>query len=99
MSELLDPASRAAALASLPAWHETADCGGIHRLFRFTDFAHAFSFMTQVALAAEKADHHPDWTNVYNTVAVTLSTHDAGGVTARDIALAKVMDTAYTRFE
>ena len=83
---------RAAALAALPNWSYDAEARAIHRSFRFNDFSEAFGFMTRVALAAEKADHHPDWSNVWNRVDVALTTHDAGGLTARDIALAKAID-------
>jgi 4a-hydroxytetrahydrobiopterin dehydratase len=65
----------------------------------FEDFNQAFAFMTQVALAAEKADHHPEWSNVYNKVRVTLSTHDAGGVTQKDLDLARFVDAAYARLK
>lgn len=71
----------------------------ITREFVFPDFNRAFSFMTQVALAAEKADHHPEWSNVYNKVKVTLSTHDAGGVTQKDLDLARFIDAAYARLK
>jgi len=79
----------------MPGW--TYDMGkkAIARDFRFADFSEAFGFMTRVALAAEKADHHPDWTNVYNKVSIALSTHSAGGVTEKDFALAAAMDTAF----
>jgi len=62
------------------------------RAYRFKDFTHAFAWMTRVALLAEKADHHPEWSNVYNRVEVRLTTHDAGGLTARDITLAAAID-------
>ncbi len=82
-----------AALAQVPAWRYTAERGGtLVRDFRFQDFVQAFGFMTQVALVAEKANHHPEWHNVYNRVHVVLTTHDAGGLTQRDIALAQAMD-------
>jgi 4a-hydroxytetrahydrobiopterin dehydratase len=71
----------------------------ITREFVFPDFNRAFAFMTQVALAAEKADHHPEWSNVYNKVRVTLSTHDAGGVTQKDLDLARFIDSAYARLK
>ena len=71
--------------------------GNLHRVFEFKGFSAAFGFMTRVALAAEKMDHHPEWFNVYKTVQVTLSTHDAGGVTALDIELAQAMDRIATR--
>jgi 4a-hydroxytetrahydrobiopterin dehydratase len=81
------------ALAALPGWRfEAADGGSIARSFRFRDFSQAFAFMTQVALAAEKADHHPDWSNSWNKVEVSLSTHSEGGVTARDMDLARAID-------
>lgn len=81
-----------AALADLGGWSLAADGASIKRSFVFKNFSEAFAFMTRVALAAEKMDHHPDWSNVYKTVDVTLNTHDAGGVTALDIALAKKMN-------
>ena len=83
---------RAGALKKLPLW-KTADRGrAITRVFTFADFNAAFGFMTRAALAAEKMNHHPDWSNAYKTVRVTLSTHEAGGLTERDIALAEAMD-------
>jgi len=89
---MLSDVNRDAALAGLPHWSYDSERRAIARSFRFADFGTAFAFMTQVALAAEKADHHPDWTNVWNRVDVLLSTHSAGGVTAKDIALAAEMD-------
>ena len=88
----LGEAERAAALAALPGWTYDAGRGGIARSLEFADFGEAFAFMTRVALEAEKADHHPDWTNAWNRVDILLTTHSAGGVTARDIALAKRID-------
>jgi 4a-hydroxytetrahydrobiopterin dehydratase len=80
-------------LAALPgAWKLAADGKSIQQSFKFKTFMEAFSFMTHVALLAEKADHHPEWSNVYNKVEITLTTHDAGGVTARDIKLAEAID-------
>ncbi|TGP98834.1 MULTISPECIES: 4a-hydroxytetrahydrobiopterin dehydratase [unclassified Mesorhizobium] len=81
-----------AALAGLDGWALALDGASIGRTFTFNNFSEAFAFMTRVALAAEKMDHHPDWSNVYKTVDVTLNTHDAGGVTALDIELAKKMN-------
>ena len=81
-------------LASLPDWSPDAASTSISRHFKFADFAQAFAFMTRVALAAERADHHPDWSNAYDMVDVTLSTHDAGGLTMKDIDLAHVIDRA-----
>ena len=82
-------------LAGLPDWQLDEARGAIRRTFRFADFGQAFAFMTQVALAAEKRDHHPEWSNVYNRVEVVLTTHDAGGLTDKDIDLARVCDAAY----
>lgn len=82
----------AAALAQLPQWRAVEGRDAITRAFKFKDFNAAFGFMARVALYADKHDHHPEWTNVYNKVEVTLSTHDAGGVTDKDVALAKFMD-------
>ncbi|MGQ0659430.1 4a-hydroxytetrahydrobiopterin dehydratase [Sphingosinicella sp.] len=89
---VLTEAERDAALAALPGWSYDAPRNGIARLFRFADFNAAFGFMTRVALAAERADHHPDWSNVWNRVDILLSTHSAGGVTEKDIALARAID-------
>ncbi|MEO7179149.1 MAG: 4a-hydroxytetrahydrobiopterin dehydratase [Allosphingosinicella sp.] len=83
---------RAAALRALPEWRYEESEKAIRRDFRFADFGEAFAFMTRSAIAAEKADHHPDWSNSWNKVAVALSTHSAGGVSARDIELARAMD-------
>lgn len=84
----LTPAKITSALATLPGW--TCERGALAKEFKFGSFKEAFSFMTRVAFEAEAMDHHPDWTNVYNRVAVRLNTHDAGGkVTAKDVALAK----------
>lgn len=85
---------RLAALKDLPDWEEAAGRDAITRTFSFRNFNHAFGFMARCALQAEKMDHHPEWFNVYKTVEVTLSTHDAGGITARDIELARFMDKA-----
>lgn len=92
MVERLQGPDRVAALASLPLWRAVEGRDAITRHFRFADFNAAFGFMARVALIAEKADHHPEWFNVYNRVEVTLSTHDAGGLTEKDIALAQAMD-------
>jgi 4a-hydroxytetrahydrobiopterin dehydratase len=92
MSERLSADARATALKELPGWSEVAGREAITRTFTFKDFNEAFGFMCRVALVAEKRDHHPEWRNVYKTVEVVLSTHDAGGVTSRDIDLALAMD-------
>jgi len=88
----LDSAARAAFLREFPAWREVEGRDAIARLFTFEDFNQTFGFMTRVALLAEKLDHHPEWFNVYNRIEVTLSTHDAGGVTEKDVAMAKAME-------
>ena len=80
-------------------WTHDEKRDAITREFEFADFNRAFAFMTQVALAAEKADHHPEWSNVYNKVRVTLTTHDAGGVTQKDLDLARFADEAYARLK
>ena len=80
------------ALAKLKGWKKVPSRGAIHKSFKFADFNEAWGFMTRVALAADKADHHPEWRNVYNKVDITLSTHDAGGLSAKDTALATVID-------
>ena len=80
-------------------WKKEADRDAITKEFAFKDFNRAFAFMTQVALHAEKHDHHPEWFNVYNKVRVTLSTHDAGGVTGKDIALASFCDDCYLKLK
>lgn len=80
------------ALAGLEGWTLAQDGGAIVKTFVFADFPQAFAFMTRTALAAEKLDHHPDWSNVYRTVTVRLSTHDAGGLTELDFRLARRMD-------
>src|SRR3954466_2656984 len=92
MAERLSAEARNAALAELPGWAETPGRAAIQRTFSFKDFNEAFGFMARAALVAEKSDHHPEWRNVYNTVEVVLATHDAGGVTARDIELAQAMN-------
>jgi 4a-hydroxytetrahydrobiopterin dehydratase len=84
-------------LAGLPEWQLDEARGAIRRRFVFADFAQAFAFMTEVALAAEKRDHHPEWSNVYNRVEIVLTTHDAGGLTEKDIDLARVCDAAFAR--
>lgn len=88
----LDEEERALALRNLPEWTPVQEPEGIRRLFTFKDFVGAFGFMTKVALLAEKADHHPEWSNVYNRVDITLTTHDAGGLSRRDIDLATQID-------
>ena len=92
MAQKLTADARKVALAGLAGWSEVAGRDAICKKFVFKDFNQAFGFMTRAALVAEKMDHHPEWFNVYKTVEVTLSTHDAGGVTKLDIELAEAMD-------
>jgi len=92
MTQKLAGPARAAALARLAGWSDVAGRDAICKKFIFKDFNAAFGFMTRAALVAEKLDHHPEWFNVYKTVEVTLSTHDAGGLTELDIKLAEAMD-------
>jgi len=92
MSGKLSGEARKTALGRLKGWSEVKDRDAISKKFVFTDFNAAFGFMTRAALIAEKMDHHPEWFNVYKTVEVTLSTHDAGGVTDKDVTLAQAMD-------
>jgi 4a-hydroxytetrahydrobiopterin dehydratase len=88
-----------AKIAAPAGWKREEGRDAIQREFVFKDFNRAFAFMTQVALAAEKADHHPEWSNVYNKVRVTLTTHDAGGVTQKDLDLARFAEEAYARLQ
>ena len=92
MAKAMDKAAATTALAGLDSWTLSDDGKAIARALKFKDFSAAFAFMTRVALAAEKADHHPEWTNVWNKVEVMLTTHDAGGLTDKDVALAKAID-------
>ncbi|WP_293853079.1 4a-hydroxytetrahydrobiopterin dehydratase [uncultured Alsobacter sp.] len=92
MSDRLEGTQRTEALAALEGWTLVEGRDAIHKRFVFADFVAAFGFMTRVALVAEKMDHHPEWSNVYRTVNVTLTTHDAKGLTLRDVALAQAMD-------
>lgn len=92
MAEKLTGQARKEALAKLDGWSEVAGRDAITRKFVFKDFNQAFGFMARAALVAEKMDHHPEWFNVYKTVEVTLSTHDAGGLTGLDVKLAQEMN-------
>ncbi len=92
----LDDEARFEALRALPLWTYDAEAQGIRRTVRFADFGAAFAFMTHVAILAEKADHHPEWFNVYNRVEILLTTHDAGGLSKRDIDLANAIDAIMT---
>ena len=92
MPESLSATEREAAMVSLESWTYDTEGDAISRNFKFRDFSEAFGFMTRVALLAEAAGHHPNWTNVYDTVSVRLSTHDAGGLSQKDIDLAGRID-------
>ena len=92
MIERLDAAGRVELAARLPEWEVLPDRDAIRRRFRFQDFNAAWGFMSRVALLAEAQDHHPEWSNVYNRVEITLTTHDAGGLTDLDVMLATKMD-------
>ena len=92
MAQKLDETLRKEIPTRLPAWHLVEGRDAIAKTFTFADFNAAFGFMARVALVAEKMNHHPEWFNVWNRVEVTLSTHDAGGLTERDIKLAEAMD-------
>jgi 4a-hydroxytetrahydrobiopterin dehydratase len=97
--EKLDSSRAQAALATTPQWTLDAAGDAISREFRFAGFVEAFAFMTQVALTAEKRNHHPEWSNVYDRVRITLTTHDAGGLTQNDIDMAHYIDTVAQRFQ
>ena len=92
-SDKLSAEERAARLRELNGWQSVADRDAIERSLEFADFNEAFGFMTRVAIKAQEMDHHPEWFNVYNKVEITLSTHEAGGLTERDIKLAKFIDS------
>jgi|SRR5215218_7297715 len=98
MAERLSAEARNSALKDLSGWNEVPGREAIARKFTFKDFNEAFGFMSRVALVAEKNDHHPEWRNVYKTVEVVLATHDAGGVTSRDIELATAMNAIARQF-
>jgi len=92
MVEKLTDAQRIEALGRLKGWGHDAKTNALTRDFKFKDFSEAFAFMTRVALLAQAANHHPEWSNVYNKVTICLTTHDAGGMTAQDVALAEAID-------
>ena len=94
MAGKLDKVARAAAMKDLKGWSEEAKRDAIVKTFVFANFVEAFGFMTKAALVAERMDHHPEWSNVYKTVNVLLTTHDAGGLTMKDVELARAMDAA-----
>lgn len=88
----LTDTERNLAFAELPSWRKAEGVDAIQRSFRFKDFVEAWGFMNRVALLAEKQDHHPEWSNVYNRVEITLTTHDCKGLSTRDVTLAKAID-------
>lgn len=94
MTERLSPQDRSAALDTLEGWHDVDGRDAITKRFKFKSFNEAFGFMTRIAMEAERMNHHPEWFNVYNSVEVTLSTHDCDGLSELDVALARFMDTA-----
>lgn len=94
MAEAMTMEEANTAVAALSGWSLSDDGKAISRDVKFRNFTEAFAFMTRVALHAEKMDHHPEWSNVYNRVSITLSTHDVGGLTDKDVALARKVDAA-----
>ena len=92
MVDKLTGAARSRALASLKGWKKVRGRDALHKAYKFSDFNEAFGFMTRVAIKADQMDHHPEWFNVYNRVDVTLSTHDADGLTSLDVRIARFMD-------
>ena len=92
MVDKLTGAGRKKALASLRGWKKVRGRDALSKSYKFADFNEAFGFMTRVAIRADRVDHHPEWSNIYNNVSITLTTHDAGGISDRDIALAKFID-------
>ena len=96
MRQKLSDADLASAISSLSGW--AVRNGKLHRELKFTDFIHAFGFMATAAIAIEKRDHHPEWSNVYNRVTIDLMTHDAGGITNADVELARMLDELAARF-
>ncbi len=96
MADRLEDVARETALSRLNGWIYDPDTDAISHDFRFKSFSEAFAFMTRVALLAEQAGHHPEWSNVYNRVRITLTTHDAGGLTDKDMALAEAIDRLFS---
>jgi 4a-hydroxytetrahydrobiopterin dehydratase len=97
MSSKLSASNLEAAVKDLSGW--TVIDAKLHKEYKFADFVHAFGFMATSAIAIEKADHHPEWSNVYNKVTVDLTTHDAGGITAKDVTLAKLLDSVASKLQ
>lgn len=99
MHEKLNLQDAAELVKTLTHWTHDTQCDAITREFVFTDFAQAFAFMTQIAVQAEKRNHHPEWSNVYNRVNITLTTHDVNGLSQQDIDLARYIDTTFMQFK
>ena len=99
MAQKLTAEARKVTLSKLSGWSEVAGRDAITKKFVFKDFNQAFGFMTRAALVAEKMDHHPEWFNVYNRVTVDLATHDAQGITSKDVELAKLLDEAAKKLQ
>lgn len=97
MTEVLEKSFIQDALGQLTGWHMSEDCLALEQEFKFKNFLEAFSFMTAVALIAEKMDHHPEWSNVYNKVTISLTTHDCGGVSHKDLQLATNINSVFYR--
>lgn len=93
MAQRITDAERAALGTTVPGWAVAPDRDALRRDFKFADFSEAWAFMTRVALLAEKFDHHPDWSNVWNTVRIELTTHDAGGLSPTDVRLARAINS------
>lgn len=97
--DLLDAAARREAFAALPRWRHDPDRDALVRTFTFADFRQAFAFMTEVALAAERHDHHPSWSNTWNRVEIAWTSHDVNGLSRRDVELARATEAAWARFD
>ncbi len=95
MIEKLSNHERAQFFSTFKGWEDIAGRDGAKKSFKFDDFNHAFGFMTRIAIMADKMDHHPEWFNVYNRVEIVLTTHDAGGLSDRDVALARFIEDIY----
>ncbi|MBL6933441.1 MAG: 4a-hydroxytetrahydrobiopterin dehydratase [Rhodospirillales bacterium] len=93
MSGKLTGDIRQAGIAQMQGWAEVKGRDAMHKSFKFKDFGEAFAFMTRIAIHADKVDHHPEWSNVYNTVDITLTSHDVGGISERDLKLARFIDS------
>ena len=93
MTKKLNVEDRSSAIAKLKMWQDDEEKNAISKSFKFKDFNEAFAFMTRIAMESEKTNHHPEWSNIYNTVDITLTSHDVGGVSERDLAMARYIDS------